>query len=63
MGWVASLALTLLLASIFGLVFALVLRVTNRAEHESMLPFGPSLAFGGLASILYREGLVSILFG
>ena len=51
-GWQAVL-FTILAASVLGTVFAVIHRVTGRAEWGAKIPFGPYLAMGAVLWIFY----------
>lgn len=61
-GW-QVLPVTLLIASILGLCFALASKAKNRGAQDSMFPFGPALAAGGILSILYGTQLTAMMLG
>lgn len=60
-GW-QVLPLVLLVACIVGLCFAGAYRLYNK-ENQGMIPFGPSLAAGGLVAILYGDMLSPMVLG
>lgn len=60
-GW-QILPLTLLIASVAGLIFALIYRWLATDETDTF-PFGPALSFAGLASLLYGQSLPWMIIG
>jgi leader peptidase (prepilin peptidase)/N-methyltransferase len=56
-GWQAVL-FTILAASVLGTVFAVIHRVTGRAEWGAKIPFGPYLAMGAVLWIFYGPQVV-----
>lgn len=60
-GW-QVLPLALVVACVIGLFFAMAYRFYSK-ESQGMIPFGPSLAAGGLVAILYGDMLSSMALG
>lgn len=56
-GWQAVL-FTILAASLLGTVFAVIHRVTGRAEWGAKIPFGPYLAMGAMIWVFYGPQFV-----
>lgn len=56
-GWQAVL-FTILAASVLGTVFAVIHRVTGRAEWGAKIPFGPYLAMGAMIWVFYGPQFV-----
>lgn len=56
-GWQAVL-FTILAASVIGTVFAVIHRVTGRAEWGAKIPFGPYLAMGAMIWVFYGPQFV-----
>jgi len=56
-GWQAVL-FTVLAASVLGTVFAVIHRVTGRAEWGAKIPFGPYLAMGAMIWVFYGPQFV-----
>jgi leader peptidase (prepilin peptidase)/N-methyltransferase len=56
-GW-QSVLFTILAASVLGTVFAVIHRVTGRAEWGAKIPFGPYLAMGAMIWVFYGPQFV-----
>jgi leader peptidase (prepilin peptidase)/N-methyltransferase len=49
---------TILAASVLGTVFAVIHRVTGKAEWGAKIPFGPYLAMGAVSWVFYGPQFV-----
>lgn len=62
LGW-QYLPLVILLSSVVGLVFALVMMATGAVKRGQGIPFGPYLAIAGWIALLWGEQIVSGYLG
>ncbi len=53
------LILTILLSSLFGSLYGLVLFLARRASRKTMVPYGPFIALGAIFSYLYGRSIVA----
>ncbi len=53
---IRAIPMVVLAASLLGIVFALIMRLTGRAQAGQALPFGPALALAGIAALLWPAG-------
>ncbi|WP_144705008.1 prepilin peptidase [Fictibacillus phosphorivorans] len=54
--------LTLMVASIVGVLIAIVGLVTKKYNRKTAIPFGPYLAVGALVTFYYSEELLGLIF-
>jgi leader peptidase (prepilin peptidase)/N-methyltransferase len=62
LGW-QYLPLVILLSSVVGLVFAVVMIATGAVKRDQGIPFGPYLAVAGWIALLWGEPIVSTYLG
>lgn len=62
LGW-QYLPLVILLSSVVGLVFAVVMIATGAVRRDQGIPFGPYLAVAGWIALLWGEPIVSTYLG
>ncbi|EKF74250.1 leaderpeptidase and N-methyltransferase [Alcanivorax hongdengensis A-11-3] len=61
-GW-QYLPLIILLSSVVGLVFAIIMMVSGSVKRDQGIPFGPYLATAGWIALLWGETIVSSYLG
>lgn len=61
-GW-AGLVPVILISSVVGAVIGLFLKINNRLGESAQIPFGPFLALGGLAAMLFSPATLLRAFG
>ena len=58
MGW-QFLPLIVLMSSLVGAVFGLILMGTNRLQRDHPMPFGPFIAAAGWITLIWGEGIIN----